>query len=302
MSREQRELVDQLMRGNPFDLGGDVATQRPLLEALLTAHPVAPDVVTTEVVAGDRAAILIEVPPVTSPGLLLFFHGGGFAFGSAASSVGLAADLARAAGMRCLTVEYRLAPEHPYPAAVDDALSAYRSVLADSAGAPIAVAGESAGGNVAAAMLLRARADGLPMPAALVLMSPLADLAASSQTYESRAGRDPKLTQASIRARVKDYAGDARLDDPVLSPSRADLTGFPPTLIQVGTNEVLLGDALQLANRAAHDDVDVTLQVTSGVPHVFQAFAAILDEGIEALQLAGTFLRRHVQQDADMTR
>ena len=296
MSQEQRQLVDQLMRENPFDLGGDVATQRPLLEALLSAHPVPSDVITSEGTLGGRPAISVEVPPATTPGIILFLHGGGFVFGSATSSVGLVADLARAASARAITVDYRLAPEHPYPAAIDDAISAYRSLLADHPGTHVTVAGESAGANVALVMLLEARRQRIPMPAAIVLMSPLTDLNATSDSYRTKSGRDPKLTRQAIRTRAADYAGSARLDRPELSPVNANLSGFPPMLIQVGSNEVLLDDSLRLAARAASDDVDVTLEVTAVVPHVFQAFAAILDEGAQALENAGAFLARHLRR------
>ena len=207
----------------------------------------------------------------------------------------LAADLASQVGRRThakvISVDYRLAPEHPYPAAVDDALAAYEALLNDGiAPADIAFAGESAGGGLAIATLVNARDHGLPLPAAAFVMSPYADLTLAGTTMETRREVDPLLSREALQARVPDYTSgqDAALG--LISPVFADLSGLPPLIIQAGSHEVLLDDAVRLARQAATADVEVTLDITPDVPHVFQAYSPILDEAAAALDRAGRLL------------
>jgi len=295
MTQQQREAVDGMLRASPFDPAGDLREQRPLFEQMMTAVPVPADVVATPGQLGGVPVIAVDIPGVTTGGVIVYFHGGFFAIGSAAASVGLAADLARAAGMRVVSVDYRLAPEHPYPAAPDDAMGVYRALLESGQDvARVALAGESAGATLAVVTLAAIGRAGLPQPAAAVLMSPWADLAGTGQTITTKADVDPVVTAAAVRVRARDYLDGASAFDPAVSPVYGSLAGLPPLLIQSGSHEVLLDDAIRLAARAARDDVAVTLDVTPGVPHVFQAFAAVLDEGADALTRAGAFLRVHV--------
>jgi monoterpene epsilon-lactone hydrolase len=227
--------------------------------------------------------------------VILYFHGGVYVIGSAASSVPLVGDLVRRTGAKAITLEYRLAPEHPYPAAVEDARAAYEGLLAQGlAPAQIALAGESAGGGLAVAMLLALREAGVPLPSCAYVMSPYVDLTLSGETLAGKAEVDPLLTPDGLRARVPDYVGTADAADPSVSPIFGDLRGLPPLLIQVGSHEILLSDALRLAGRAAISDVPVTLDVTPGVPHVFQAYAGLLDEAGTALDRASDFLNAHL--------
>jgi len=193
---------------------------------------------------------------------------------------------------KVVSVDYRLAPEHPYPAAIDDAKAAYEGLLAQGSDpSNIAVSGESAGGGLAVALLLALRDADLPLPSSAFLMSPYVDLTLSGSTIVDKQEVDPLFTGDALRRRVLDYVGAADPSDPYISPVFGDLHGLPPMLIQVGSHEILLSDAIRLAGGAAEHDVATTLEVTPGVPHVFQAYAAVLDEGDTALSRAAEFLK-----------
>lgn len=296
MTVQQRALVHQILADAPFDLGGDVAIHRPLLEQMLTAHPLPADVQTTPGELGGIPVIFIDIAGTEPHGTLFHLHGGGFALGSALSSVGLASTLARRTGMRAVTVEYRLAPEDPYPAAIEDVTAAYRALLEQIDTADrVVVTGESAGGNLAIELLIAGKVDHLPMPAAALLMSPMTDLTATGASFTSKKGIDPNISAEAIRTRSAQYLGAVDPTDPLVSPIFANLTGLPPLMIQAGSSEVLLDDATRLAVKAAADDVAVILDITPGVPHVFQAFAEILDEGDAALDRAAAFITNNLR-------
>jgi epsilon-lactone hydrolase len=295
VSRQQREALDQLLRDAPLDLGGDVAEQRVIFEQMMAAIPVPADVTTSSGSLGGIPVVNIEASDAEPEWVIFYLHGGAYAIGTAGSSVGLASDLARRVGARLVSVEYRLAPEHPHPAALDDAVAAYRGLLDSGvAASTIAIAGESAGAGLAAATLVALKHAGLPQPTGAVLMSPWADLTLSGDSISAKAAVDPALTPEGLRRRAIDYTADRDPTADLVSPIFADLTGLPPLLIQAGSHEILLDDATRLASRAAAADVAVTLEVTPRVPHVFQGFAAMLDEGDAALTSAGQFLRAHL--------
>jgi monoterpene epsilon-lactone hydrolase len=300
MSEEQRVALDAMLRQGPLDLGGDVAEQRVIFEQMMAATPLPDDVVTTADTLGGIPVVDVDIAADTTPDdVVLYLHGGGYAIGSAAGGAGLAANVARQAGARAVSVEYRLAPEHPHPAAVDDAVAAYRGLLEQGVPADrIALAGESAGGGLAVATLVALRNAGLPLPSCAVVFSPWADLTLAGASITGKAEVDPALRPEGMRLRARDYVADGDAGDGLISPVFADLTGLPPLLVQVGSHEILLDDATRLAARAAADDVAVTLQVTPGAPHVFQAFAGMLDEADAALAEAGAFLRAHLRSAA----
>jgi acetyl esterase/lipase len=298
MSKQQQLELDAILRQGGLDLGADVATMRAALDDLMARVPVAGDVNHTPTTIGGVNAVDVTIQSVDTANTILYFHGGVYVIGSAAQTVPLVSDLARRAHAKAVTVDYRLAPEHPYPAAVDDARAAYEGLLAQGVEAgQIAVAGESAGGGLAVALLLALRDAGIPLPSSAFLMSPYADLTLSGETMLENEKLDPVLTPAGLRLRVPDYVGRADASNPQISPIFADLSGLPPLLIQVGSHEILLSDALRLADRAALSEVPVTLDVTPGVPHVFQGFAAMLDEGNAALDRASAFLETHFAAD-----
>jgi monoterpene epsilon-lactone hydrolase len=270
----------------------EMSTKMPGLQ-MIAAIPLAGDVVTATGTLGGIPVVNVEVAGVGSGDVVFYLHGGAYAIGSAAASVGLASDVVRHAGTRAISVDYRLAPENPYPAAVDDAVAAYRALLESVPASRVAVVGESAGGGLAVATLVALTRAGLPQPSSAVVFSPWADLTLSGDSMEAKAAVDPSLTPAGLRLRAADYAAGS-LADPLVSPVFADLAGLPPLLIQAGSHEVLLDDATRLAARAAAADVSVTLEVTPGVPHVFQSFAALIEEAEAALNSAGAFIRAHL--------
>lgn len=295
MSKEQKLALDGVLRQGGLDLQADVPTLRASFNELMARIPPPADVRQKPTTIGGVAGIEVTASGPDTGAVILYFHGGVYVIGSAATSIGLVAELARRTGARVITLDYRLAPEHPYPAAVDDARDAYQGLLEQGVDpAQIALAGESAGGGLAVAALLALRDAGAPLPSCAFMMSPYADLTLSGASIANRAAVDRTLTPEGLLLRIPDYVAGADATDPLISPVFGDLTGLPPLLIQVGSNEILLSDALRLAERAAMADVTVTLDVTDGVPHVFQAFAAMLDEADAALARASAFLREYL--------
>jgi monoterpene epsilon-lactone hydrolase len=291
VSTEQRETLDAILRQSAFPAGSDVSEQRRLLRELLSAQPLPGDVTVTAAALGGVPTAEITVDGVEPRHVVLYFHGGVYVMGDAFLAADLASQVGRRTRAKVISLDYRLAPEHPYPAAVDDALAAYDALLqGGTAPEDIVFAGESAGGGLAIATLVNARDHQLPQPAAAFVMSPYADLTLAGTTLETKGKADPLLSREALQARVPDYAAGQDAALPLISPIFADLSGLPPLIIQAGTHEVLLDDALRLAQRAATADVAVTLDITPGVPHVFQAYYQILDEAAAALDRAGQFL------------
>jgi epsilon-lactone hydrolase len=295
VSTEQRETLDAILRQSVFPADSDVNEQRRQLRELLSAQPLPADVTVTAGALGGVPTAEITVDGIEPRHVVLYFHGGVYVMGDAALAAGLASQIGQRTRAKVISVDYRLAPEHPYPAAVDDALAAYEALLRNgTAPADIAFAGESAGGGLAIATLVNARDHGLTLPAAVFVMSPYADLTLAGTTMETKREADPLLSREALQARVPDYTSgqDAALG--LISPIFADLSGLPPLIIQAGTHEVLLDDAIRLARQAATADVEVTLDLTPGVPHVFQAYYPILDEAAAALDRAGQLLSAHL--------
>jgi epsilon-lactone hydrolase len=302
VSTEQRETLDAILRQSPFPFDSAVSEQRRLLREFASAQPLPADVTVTPAVLGGVPTAEITVDGIEPRRTVLYFHGGVYVIGDAFQAADLASQVGRRTGAKVISVDYRLAPEHPYPAAVDDALAAYQALL-DNGTAPsdIALVGESAGGGLAVATLVNARDHGLPLPAAALVMSPYVDLTLAGATMETKREADPLFTPEAFPARVADYTAG---QDPALgliSPIFAELSGLPPLIIQAGTHEVLLDDAIRLARQAATADVEVTLDITPRVPHVFQAYHPILDEAAAALDRAGQLLSAHLASAARVT-
>jgi len=259
-------------------------------------HPVPDDVLVRDVTAGGVPAHWLDAPGADAGRVLLFLHGGGFELGSVRSDGELAARLGRAGGMRVLFPEYRLAPEHPFPAAIDDVLAAWHWLRSDQglSASSIAVAGDSAGGGLAVALLVATRDAGEALAAAAVLMSPTVDLTSSGASMTERADQDPISTPAMLRQFAADYLAGADPKTPLASPLFASLAGLPPLLVQVGTADLLLSDSERLATAAAEAGVDVTLEIGEGLPHVYQLLLGT-PEAAEATRRIGKFLRARVR-------
>ena len=232
---------------------------------------------------------------------ILYFHGGGFRIGSVASHRDLMAQIALASDCRVLAINYRLAPEHRFPAALDDALAAYGWMLDRGLkSGNVAFAGDSAGGNLVLGAMLALRERGLPLPVSAVLMSPWTDLAATGPSYVSRAEADPIHQRPMILALANNYlGGQGDPCDPLVSPLYADLRGLPPLLIQVGDRETVLDDSVMFADLARAAGVDVSLEVWDGMIHVFQMFGAELPEARQAIASIAGFLNRHLHVKAE---
>jgi len=256
------------------------------------------DVRTEASTLGTRPALDL-VPEVLQDeqARLLYLHGGAFVMGSPAGYAGFTAQFARRAAIRTVSLDYRLAPEHPFPAAVEDALAAYRDLL--DRGTPpdrVVLAGDSAGGNLVLATLLAARGANLPMPAGAVLLSPVTDLAMTGASMRSKNGVDPIFTPEFLAEPFTAYLAGADPRSALASPLFADLRGLPELLIQVGSHELLLDDSTRLAAKAAAADVTVTLEVLAQAPHVFQIEYETSAAAEAALDRVARFIRRLLGQ------
>lgn len=235
----------------------------------------------------------LEPPVTTSPAVMLYLHGGAWTLGWYNSHRWLVAHLGQAAQCRALAVDYRLAPEHPFPAALEDGLTAYRWLLKHGTSPNhLILAGDSAGGNLALAMMLALREAGEPLPAAAVCLSPVTDLAATGESFHTR--RDPLLTPGFLLAMIRHYVGQHDVRHPLISPHYGNLAGLPPVLIQVGQDELLLSDATRLADQARAAGVSAHLAVWPHMWHGWHVFVPYLPEAQNAVQAVGQFVRGHV--------
>ncbi|WP_125777514.1 alpha/beta hydrolase [Antribacter gilvus] len=251
----------------------------------------------TETTLGGVPALDVRLPgrgAAAPAGTLLYLHGGGYTIGSARTGLPLAARLAAGAALNAVVLDYRLAPEHPYPAAVADALAAYEALVTERDPARVVLAGDSAGAGLALATVVAARDRGLPLPAAVAAFSGWFDLTASGASLTGKEAVDPVFDASDIVDYAATYLAGADADQPLASPLLADLSGLPPLLLQVGTYEVLLDDSTRLAARAAAADVDVLLEVYAGQAHVFQHHHGSEPTAARALESASAFLARAV--------
>jgi monoterpene epsilon-lactone hydrolase len=297
MSIFQREQLDhRLHQPGGAAVPETLEQQRTWFAEFMSTKHVPTELRITDTQLAGRSALLVEPTEGARAGTILYFHGGSYVVGSPQTAVGLTGNLVVRSGYPALSLDYRLAPEHPFPAAVDDAVAAYRELLdLGEPAASIVFAGDSAGGGLAVAACLAARDAGLPLPAGIVGFSAGLDATRTGESMITREAFDPFFTREALAKLGPLYYGDANPDQPLLSPAtRADLSGFPPVLLSVGTNEVLLDDSTRFAARAWNHGVDVILDVVAGVPHVFPAYAGDLDEADDALDRVALFLTQRL--------
>jgi len=265
---------------------------RLVVDQTAALFPVAEGFSVEAVDAGGVRGEWVAAPGARRAETILYLHGGGYAVGSPASHRHLAAALSEAAGARVLSVDYRRAPEHPFPAAVQDAVAAYRWLLKQgTVPERLAIAGDSAGGGLTVAALLALREEGEPLPAAGLCISPWVDLTCSAGSYESKAADDPLVGAQDVQWYAAQYLGGQDPRTPLASPLFADLAGLPPLLIQVGSEEVLLDDATGLDAAARGAGVASTLEVWDGMIHVWHLFHPMLQAGRDAIARLGTYFK-----------
>jgi acetyl esterase/lipase len=292
MPSEALGTIVAMLRAQPRPVQVDHLTLRATMEAMVAAFTITDDVAREPVDAGGIPAEWAVAPGAAPDRAVLYLHGGAYTVGSINTHRDLAGRVSRAAGARVLLIQYRLAPEHPHPAAVDDAMAAYRWLLAQGCDPRrLSIAGDSAGGGLTVATLVALRDAGAPLPAAGVCMSPWVDLEGIGESMLARAELDPMVDRNGLLHMAALYLNGVDPRTPLAAPLYADLRGLPPLLIQVGTAETLLDDATRIAARARAADVDVTLEVWDDMIHVFQAFAGMLPEGQEAVDRIGEFIR-----------
>lgn len=263
-------------------------------DALSSSVPSPVGATYTPVDAGGVRAVWVDAQNVAQDRVVMYLHGGGYVFGGPRSHGALVEQFSKSANARVLFVDYRLAPEHPFPAAVEDALAAWRWLLAQGyKPARMAIAGDSAGGGLTLATLLAIKAVKLPMPACATPISPWADMTLTGESMTSKADVDPIVQKPLVENLIGLFLPGGQVRDPLISPLYGDLSGLPPLLIQVGERETLLDDSRRVAARAKQAGVNVTLEVWPGQIHVFQVFCPRLDEGVQALEQLGAFVQRH---------
>jgi acetyl esterase/lipase len=291
MHDPELDLLLDALRGNGPDLSASPEDLRAGYDEFTASLPVAADIVAEVAELGGVPGLRLTAPGAASNRAVLYLHGGAYVVGSASGYRALAGELSRASGAAVYAVDYRLAPEHVFPAAVEDGVSAYRALL-DRGIDPgqLAIAGDSAGGGLTIATLVAARDQGLPMPAVAVVISPWVDLASTGGTIESKAAEDPTLDGPGLRLMAAHYLAGQSPATPLASPVHADLTGLPPLLIQVGSAEILLDDAVRLAGVAGAAGVRTRLDIWSRMVHVWHVYGAGLTAGRRAIEEAGAFI------------
>lgn len=290
MSSDDIKQVRALLASLPKDDKLSIEEMRADFDNLGQQMPMPDGVSVTETIAGGVSAEWVRAQNARPDAAILYLHGGGYRIGSPASHRHLIAALSQSVGAAALAINYRLAPEFPFPNAVEDAVSAYQWLIAQNiAPGHIVIAGDSAGGGLTVATLIALRERKIPLPAAGICLSPWVDLTITAQSYATRAAVDPILTREDLFVMAQTYLNRQDAKTPLASPLFADLHGLPPLLIQAGTDEVLVDDAIKLEANAKMSGVNVLLEVWNEMPHVWHYFFPILQEGRTAIARIGEF-------------
>lgn len=294
MPSEEFKRVVENMRAQEQPENQTIDEQRAGFETQASIFSLAPDIVCRPVEANRIPAEWVIAPEADSDRVVLYLHGGGFVIGSINTHREMVSHISRAARARCLMIDYRLAPEHPFPAGLEDSQTAYRWLL-DQGYNPgnVVIAGDSAGGGLTVSTLLALRDNGDPLPAAGVCLSPWVDLEGLGESMTGNAVNDPQVERQGILAMAEQYLAGADPRTPLAAPLYADFEGLPPLLIQVGTAETLLDDSVRLAAKAREGGVDVILEPWEDMFHVWQFVASIVPEAREAVAVIGKFVRKH---------
>jgi acetyl esterase/lipase len=300
MPSEQLQAIIQMLRtALTQELDLEIATMRVAFEAVPTFFPTPPDVTCEKVDADGIPGEWISAPDADPETFVYYLHGGGYVIGSVNTHRQMIANISRSSGARAFAIDYRLAPEHPFPAAIEDATKGYRWLLGEGIDpGHVVIAGDSAGGGLTAATLLSLRDNGDPLPAAAVMISPWTDMEGLGESMQTKADVDPMIMPDSSHEAADAYLGGADARNPLASPIHADFTGLPPMLIHVGGSEVLLDDSTRLAAKAEAAGVDVTLEEWDEMIHVWHFFASMLPEGQQAIDRIAEFIRQHIPAKA----
>ncbi len=295
MVSEGMEFVIKILKERSAEeIKERVKKSRNTWEELAKMAKVPKDVKCESINAGGVPAEWISAPDAVKTQVILYLHGGGYMSGSINTHREIASRISRGSKSRVLIIDYRLAPEHPFPAAVEDAYLAYQWLIEDQKIAPsdLIIAGDSAGGGLTLATLINLREKNKKLPAAGVCLSPWTDLGLTSKSYKSKARIDPMVTVDGLMFDAKLYLVDTDYTNPLASPFYGDLSGLPPLFLLVGTAEILLDDSVELAKRAKKANVDVTLEAWDDMPHVFPIFAAFAPEGQQGIEKITEFIQK----------
>jgi len=291
MAGNELKMVVDMIRGIVANPNATIQEQRASFEASMGMMPTPPNTSITPVKVDGIPAEWVEAPNARADHAILYLHGGGYVIGSPVTHRSLAGKLSETSRARVLVIDYRMAPENPFPAAVDDAVKAYRWLLAQGLSpAKLAISGDSAGGGLTLAALVALRDANVALPKAVAMLSPWTDLTGNSETMTTRAAQDPMVQKAGLLAMAALYLNGKDAKTPLASPLFADLRGLPPMLIQVGDHETLLDDSRTLEKNAKAAGVDVTLEVWDEMIHVWHLFHPVLPEGVKALERIGEYL------------
>jgi acetyl esterase/lipase len=289
-SEALQQIID-VLRSRPIPMDVSWPERRKAMEEWQAGLKVPPETKTQPVDAGGVRAEWIWRPESDADRAILYLHGGGYAIGSIATHRYLMQGISRTSGARVLGIDYRLAPENPFPAAVEDAVTAWKWLLAQGLDPKrCAIGGDSAGGGLTLATLVALRDRGIALPGAAVLLSPWTDLAGTGASVKTKAAEDPMVNEAGLKMMAQAYLASADARDPLASPLYAKLSGLPPLLIQVGSAEILLDDATRVTERARAAGVEVVLEPWEDMIHVFQAFPMLAEAG-QAIEKIGSFVR-----------
>lgn len=291
-------LFARTVRNSFFIHKAETATQRASFERVARLAKFPRSVNMEQGALGGRPALWFVPEEIVANDIVLYLHGGGYCVGSPHTHKALIARIARAAGCRAVGIDYRLAPEHPFPAALEDCEAAYAELLTQDF-SRIFLAGDSAGGGLAVALAMRLRDQGHDLPAALALLSPWVDLRMQGESIQTKANVDPLIDPAILESFAKRYYGDADPADPFISPVYGNLGGLPPVLIQVGGNEVLQDDATRLAKRMSKAGSTVELEIWDRMFHVWQYLGGLVPEAGKAIGRIGEFFTAHRGQAHD---